>query len=172
MACEPKPGDLLQCYNPSLLRDAIVAAERIGMLRSGIRPPRGRPVYSHTAVYVGNDHIIEALGAGLVRSPASKHLGHADVWTREIDASGRENIVRRAEAMYSTGYRYAWMDLGVQLVHLTLGLRISYHFDHSIICSVFGYDCWAADGWKVAKRRNCDPEDIALGGVLHFAGDF
>ncbi len=172
MSRELQPGDLLQCYSASLLRDAIVAAERIGALRDGVRPPRGRPIYSHTAVYIGNDFVIEALGAGLVRSPVSKHLGNADIWTRDVSAYGREQITARAEDMYRTGYKYAWMDLGVQLAYLTLGLKISYHFEHSIICSVFGYDCWAADGWKVAKRRNCDPEDIALGGVLHFAGEF
>ncbi|MCL6599221.1 MAG: hypothetical protein K6T81_10825 [Alicyclobacillus macrosporangiidus] len=169
---EPKPGDLLLCYADSLLGEVIEEVEEIGLIRQGIRPPRGLQIYSHVAVYVGDGYVIEALGNGLVKSPVSKYFGKADVWSRDVDDTTRARIVGQAYRMLEAGYKYGYWDLFVQFMWLVFGLRIPWNSKHSIICSVFAYDCWFAGGYKIAVRRNCAPEDIAIFGVLHYQGRF
>ncbi|MCL6597926.1 MAG: hypothetical protein K6T81_04230 [Alicyclobacillus macrosporangiidus] len=169
---QPKPGDLLLCYADSWLGEAIDTVEEIGLLRQGIKPPRGRPIYSHVAVYVGDGYVIEALGNGLVKSPAYNYFGKADVWSLDVDDTTRARIVGQAYRMLEAGYKYSYWDLFVQFMWLVFGLRIPWHSKHSIICSVFGYDCWAAAGYQIAARRNCAPEDIATFGVLQYQGRF
>lgn len=169
---QPQPGDLLLCYDGTLLDKAIDAVEVLGMLRRHQKPPPGRPVYSHVAVYIGGGQCIEALGRGLVVTAARTHRGRADVWTANIGSARRERIVEKAQQMLEAGYRYSYWDIVVQFMWLVCGLRIPWHQEHSLICSVFGYDVWATADLKIAKRRNCDPEDIALDGVLFFKGRF
>lgn len=169
----PRPGDLLLCYDSTWYDKAIDAVEEIGMLRQSIKPPNGRPIYSHVAVFVGNGYIIEAIGNGLVRSPSHSYFGKADVWSKPIGTAARDRIVARAEKMLKTGYTYSWWDVAVQFARLVFGLRIPWRQKKSIICSVFGYDCWATSiAIKIAQLRNCAPEDIATFGVLQFTGRF
>lgn len=169
---QPQPGDLLLCYDRSLVDDAIDVVERIGMLRRHERPPRGHSIYSHVAVYIGSGYCIEALGSGLVLTGARKHRGRADVWTANIGSARRERIVERAQQMLENGYRYSYWDIAVQFAWLVFGLRIPWHQEHSVVCSVFGFDTWLPTGLRIAKHRNCAPEDIALDGVLFFKGRF
>lgn len=167
---KPQPGDLLLCYDDTLLDKAIDTVEEIGLIRQGIKPPKGRPIYSHVAVYVGRGYVIEALSNGLVRSNSHEYFGKADVYTKDILDSRRSRIVDKAEKMLREHYTYSWLDIAVQFVWLVFGLRIPWHSKRSIICSVFGFDCWNAAGFQIAKYRNCAPEDIATFGVLHFKG--
>jgi len=166
----PEPGDLFLCYDSTLLGRAIDRVEEIGMLRRGQKPPKGRPVYSHVAVYIGNGECIEALGPGLVKTLAVDHHGKADIWTQHVERRGRDRIVKKAQKMLRQGYTYSWWDLFVQFAWLIFGLRIPWHQKRSLVCSVFGYDVWMADGIKIAPRRNCAPEDIPLYGTLFFRG--
>lgn len=169
---QPQPGDLFLCYDRTVPDDAIGVVERIGMLRRHERPPRGRPIYSHVAVYIGSGYCIEALGSGLVLTRAAGHRGRADVWTQNIGQQRRARVVEKAQQMLEDGYRYSYWDIAVQFFWLMFGLRIPWHQVHSLICSLFGYDVWAAADLQIAKRRNCAPEDIALDGVLFFKGRF
>ena len=172
MAYSPLPGDILLCYVPSLLGTAIDTVEEIGLIRERIPIPRGHPVYSHAALYVGGNTVIEALGRGLVRNGADKYHGMADVWSADITAAERDAITGRGSAMFRTGYTYSYLDIAVQFVTLTTGLRIPIRLDHSIICSVFTFDAWMGAHIRIAKRRNCAPEDEALYGTLDFRGAF
>lgn len=169
---QPQPGDLLLCYDHTLLDEAIDTAEYLGMLRRHQRPPKNRPIYSHVAVYIGNGKCIEALGPGLVLTEASKHHGKADIWTQHVSPHGRQRIVAKARKMLAQGYRYSIWNIVVQFIWLLFRLRIPWHQEHSLVCSIFAYDVWWADGWRIAKRQNCDPEDIALDGVLFFKGRY
>lgn len=168
----PRPGDLLLCYDHTWYDKAIDAVEEFAMLRRGIRPPKGRPIYSHVAVYVGNGYIIEALGNGLVKAPMYNYFGKADVWSKPVGTAARDRIVARAEKMLKGGYTYSWWDVAVQFCRLVFGLHIPWHQKKSLICSVFGYDCWTSIAIKIAQLRNCAPEDIATFGVLQFTGRF
>ena len=172
MSCSPLPGDILLCYVPSLLGTAIDTVEEIGLIRQRIPIPRRHPVYSHAALYVGNNTVIEALGRGLVRSRADKYRGVADVWSADISADERNAITGRGTAMFRTGYTYSYLDIAVQFVMLTTGLRIPIHMDHSLICSVFTFDAWMGARIQIARHRNCAPEDEAVYGVLDFRGAF
>ena len=172
MSAEPKPGDLLLVHAPTLYEDAIEIAERISLLRQGIRSPLGHPIYGHVAVYVGGGQVIEALGRGLVCSPVTKYVGHSDIWTQDVSSAARDRVVMRALSMFHSGYRYSWVLIAILAVRLLFGLRLPWHQKGSLVCSVFGYDCWLADHIEIAKTRACAPEDIPLGGQLYFGGAY
>ena len=172
MSVQPKPGDLLLVHAPSVYQDAIEFAERISLFRQGAHPPRGHPVYGHVAVYIGEGYILEALGRGLTRSPITKYAGSADIWTRQISRSSRDRIVLRAIAMWRARFRYSWLLIGILAVRLLFGWRLPWHQRGSLVCSVYGYDCWAADKVQIAASRACSPEDIAVYGRLYFAGEY
>lgn len=74
--------------------------------------------------------------------------------------------------MLDQKYRYSYWDIAVQFMWLVFGLRIPWHQEHSLVCSVFGYDVWEVAGYKIAKHRNCAPEDVVLDGVLFFKGRY
>ncbi|MHB1681579.1 MAG: hypothetical protein ACYCYO_01945 [Bacilli bacterium] len=172
MSYSPLPGDVFLCYVPSLLGTAIDTVEEIGLIRERKPIPRGHPVYSHAALYVGGNTVIEALGRGLVRFRVDNYHGVADVWSADLTAEERDAITGRGTAMFRTGYTYSYLDIAVQFVVLTTGLRIPIRLDHSIICSVFTFDAWMGAHIKIAKRRNCAPEDEAVYGTLDFRGAF
>lgn len=168
------PGDILLCYSPSIYRDLIVGAEdfyiaRREAFRQGKPAPAGRPIYSHVAIYVGGGKVIEALGRGVVISDVSKYAGKADTW--RVPVASYE--MRRAwvqRAYKRVGYKYAWGDILVQAVRMFFAVNIPYNFSHSVICSVLAYDCVNGKRWHIAQRRNCSPQDIAMYGMLNFAG--
>ena len=168
----PLPGDVLLCYAPSLIGAAIDEVEALGLLREYKKPPPHRPLYSHAALYLGDNQITEAIGRGLVKSGADKYTGVADIWSRDLSYAQRETIVQRAKAMARVGYRYNYLDIAVQFVYLTTGLMLPADFDHSIICSVAVYDEWQAIKVPVARHRNCAPESLATFGALEWRGIF
>lgn len=169
---QPKPGDLLMVYEPSLYEDAIAFAERVSMVRQNIRPPRGRPIYGHVAVYIGHGLVLEALGRGLTRSLASKYAHTADIWTRDVSHNARDAVSQRAVAMFRTGYRYSWWLIAILAVRLLFGLKLPWRQRHRLICSTYAFDCWLADRVRIAPSRACSPEDIALHGKMYFAGEY
>lgn len=164
----PQAGDLLLVFGDSFFADSIDAVEDVAMWERGEHT--STPTYFHLAVVVDDNYIVEALGRGLTLSPISKYAGSADVYSRNLTPHQRAEIVKQAMWMYEQHYTYDWLDLAVQFVRLIFRLRLPWKLKHSIICSVFGYVCYAAVGLKIAKLENCAPMDIALGGVLRNRG--
>ena len=160
-------GDLLLVRQNDVYEDLIAFGERISMLRQGIKPPYGHPVYGHVAVYLGNGTIIEAVGRGVVRSPASKYLGSADIYTRPTTEAEREQIRYRAMRLYIDDYKYSWWLIAILAVRLLFGWQIPWKQKYSLVCSVLAYDAWEPV-CKIAAERACTPEDIPLFGALKF----
>ena len=164
-------GDLLLVRQNDLYEDVIAFGERVSMLRQGIKPPRGRPVYGHVAVYVGNGTVIEALGRGIVRSPASKYLGSGDIYTRQVTEAERAQICHTAMRLYIADYKYSWWLIAILAVRMLTGLQIPWRQKYSLVCSVLGYDAWLPV-CKIAAERACTPEDIPIYGALKFKGEW
>ncbi|MCF8568336.1 hypothetical protein LLE49_26805 [Alicyclobacillus tolerans] len=92
---------------------------------------------------------------GTREEPGDRYRGYTDVWTYpEVTGSGRKCIVHKAEVM-AEGYRYSYWDICLLLCRLTTGLRIPWGETQSMVCSVFGYDCWNAAGIQIAQCNNC-----------------
>lgn len=72
--------------------------------------------------------------------------------------------------MYEQGYTYSFTDLFVQFVRLIFRLRIPWQQKHSVICSMFGFDCYQAAGIRIAKNKNCAPDVFAIYGALERRG--
>ncbi len=160
-------GDLLLVRQNDVYEDAIAFAERVSMLRQGIKPPRGRPIYVHVAVYAGNSTVIEAIGRGVVRSPASKYLGSADIYTRPTTEAERQKIRYRAMRLYIGDYKYSWWLIAILAVRLLFGLQIPWKQKYSLVCSVLAYDAWEPV-CKIAAERACTPEDLATYKAVKF----
>lgn len=166
----PEIGDVIEVFGDSFVENGISVVEEVGMWLRDEHKPKGQPIYAHTAVYVGNGQIVEALGRGLTLSPLSKYNGYADVYRRDMSDYRREAIVKRALTMYREGYTYDYVEILWQFIRLIFRLDIPWHLKRSVICSVFVYDCYQAASIQIAKRRNCDPEELALFGSLTYKG--
>lgn len=167
MVSDIEIGDLLLVRQNDVYEDLIAFGERISLLRQGKPVPRGHPVYGHVAVYIGNGTIIEAVGRGVVRSPASKYLGSADIYTRPTTEAERQKIRYRAMRLYIGDYKYSWWLIAILAVRLLFGWQIPWQQKYSLVCSVLAYDAWEPV-CKIAAERACTPEDLATYKAVEF----
>ena len=165
-----KIGDVILVYNDTLLSDLVIAGEELELLRKGKKWP-SRPIYSHSAVYIGEGTIIEALSDGLTASKLSKYIGKADVWSHPISGYDRTQIRKHAIDMYMIGYKYSWWLDFLLALRMLFGWHIRWVQRSAVQCSAFLWDDWWSTGLKIAASRACAPEDLAMFGYLRFMGE-
>ena len=162
-------GDILLIHNDTLLSDLVIWGEELELLRKGEKWP-SRPIYSHSAVYIGNGTIIEALSDGLTASKLSKYIGKADIWSHNISGYDRTQIRKHAIDMFMIGYKYSWWLDFLLALRMLFGWHIRWVQRGAVNCSVYPWDAWWSAGHKIAASRACAPEDFCIYGYLGFMG--
>lgn len=121
-----RPGDMLFLDRGGLVSRVIKLGER---LRSGDTR------YSHVAVVVHDNYVVEALTMGVERDPISKYkdVEYALVHTR-LDPLDQAQAV--GFAVSCVGYKYGWTEiLGIVLRYLTPGRGLWFGMNGTEICS-------------------------------------
>ena len=162
-------GDIILVHNDTLLSDLVIGGEELELLRKGEKWP-SRPIYSHSAVFIGNGTIIEALSNGLTASKLSKYIGKADVWSHKINGYDRTQIRKHAIDMFMIGYKYSWWLDFLLALRMLFGWHIRWVQRGAVNCSVYPWDAWWSARHKIAASRACAPEDLAMFGYLEFMG--
>ena len=166
---KPKVGDVILVHNDTVLSDLVIWGEELELLRKGEKWP-SRPIYSHSAVFIGEGNIVEAVGRGVTVSRLSKYYGKADIWSAPIHGIDRTQMRKTALDMVAQHYTYSWWLDMILAVRMTLGLRLRWVQHHAVNCSAATWDVWASAGHRIAVSRACSPEDICMWGYLEFMG--
>lgn len=112
---------------------------------------------NHIAVSTG-DSLIEALAAGLTRSPVTKYgvtdcriLPLVDV-NPHVTADQRRALVAFAETELARKDRYSWFGIASIILQLLTPTRLDVSFDGAMICSAFGARAWEHAGVTLQTR--------------------
>lgn len=134
-----RPGDFLLTYNTAPFytkQGYLSAAIRLGewirfhQLRSEIPAPWR---FNH-AVCVGDGHLIESVGAGVVRSPLDRYDAEHRIYVAtDLDDTQRRDCVAYWESM--VGAKYGFIAVGFAGFRLVTGLPIAAGNPQRIICS-------------------------------------
>lgn len=162
-------GDVILVRNNTFLSDLVIAGEELELLRKGEKWP-SRPIYSHSAVYIGEGNIVEAVGRGVNVSRLAKYYGKADIWSAKIHVVDRVQMRETALDMVAQHYAYSWWLDVILAIRMTLGLRLRWVQHHAVNCSAATWDVWDSVGHRIAVSRACSPEDIAMWGYLRYKG--
>lgn len=167
------PGDVIVTRSAGIIGALIRFGERIryeGRLKAlwwlikrilGIHQPEdpGHPWWTnHTAVYVGDGQVIEALAGGLTLSPLTKYSPAdyriARLSTAEPTASSfeRQATVAYAHAQLARMGRYGWLSIASTIVQLLTPLRLDVSWDGAVTCSAFAAQCWEHAGVIMPTR--------------------
>lgn len=163
----PLPGDLLYCRSSGLVGSIIRFSEEVRYhgwrtaidhsFRHHQVDPGDVCWGNHIAVCVG-DHLVEALGAGLTRSPLTKY-GVTDSMVLplaavrpEVTDSERQQVVDFCEHELAAKDRYSWLGIASIAVQLLTPTRIDISVDGAMICSAFGGRAWEHAGVTLATR--------------------
>lgn len=107
---------------------------------------------NHIAVYVGDDHVIEALAHGLTRTPVD-HYQPADyrllplaTVRKDVTAAERAALLEFAGREMVAKARYGWLAIATIVIQLLTPTRLDLSVDGTMICSAFGARCWEHAG--------------------------
>ncbi len=163
-------GDVLLVHNDTFLSDLVIRGEELELLRKGEKWP-SRPVYSHSAIFIGNGNIVEAIGRGVTVARLAKYYGKADIWSAPVHGIDRVQMRKTALDMVAQHYTYSWRLDAILALRMTLGLRLRWVQKHAVNCSAATWDVWESTRHRIAVSRACSPEDIAMWGYLQFMGE-
>ena len=134
-----RPGDFLLTFNTAPFytkQGYLSAAIRLGewirfhQLRSEIPAPWR---FNH-AVCIADGHLIESVGAGVVRSPLDRYDAEHRIYVAtDLDKSQRHDCVEYWESM--VGAKYGFIAVAFAGIRLVTGLKIAAGNPQRIICS-------------------------------------
>lgn len=134
-----------------LVRDDEILGQLIDWAESGI--------YSHVAIYIGDEKIIEAQGLKVVGITSLDTYPFYDVGSVDLSDEEREDLVRYA--LTQIGTRYDWLLIFLLFLRLKLHINVPYKKRSRTICSTFVRDCFLHSGIKLTDIENCTPQEIA-----------
>lgn len=127
------PGDFIVTHGDALVSKLIRFGQRLRIHGDDVRFTWA----NHAALVVSPDgDLIEALGRGVTRSPASKY------WPRELhlirtgaSEADRDEAVAFAEWCLANRQRYGWATIASIAVTLLVGGKLTFAVDGTEICS-------------------------------------
>ncbi|MCL6454378.1 MAG: hypothetical protein K6T78_12270 [Alicyclobacillus sp.] len=124
-------------------------------------------LYSHVALVVDAEHLVEAQGAERVEIVgADKYSGCAEVYRADIDDATRSKIV--ANAVARCGQPYGYGLIAEELVREETGVQLPWSAHSHPICSTLVADAIRSAGLPLCQGIAYPaPGDIARDGLYH-----
>lgn len=123
-----------------LVRGDVVFVRGTGFISRAIEDIT-HSAYSHVALAVSSDHLIESQGGRVVGyQSASAYAGAADVYRTSLAPQILNSIVTRAESHLGEQYDY-FLD-ALELIRYETGVQLPYHEHHDLICSMLIADAF------------------------------
>jgi uncharacterized protein YycO len=152
----PQPGDVFMVSGMSVPDRLIQFAQR---RRDGNTP---EAKWSHCAMCIGGDFIIEAAGTHGVR--INTMTAYVDMLTRVYATRGskEQRIAACRYAHTQLGLKYDWVDIPSIGLNLLFGNPFAFHGDKKLICSWLVSNALLLEGYTLPRDAcNMGPGDVA-----------